>query len=221
MTFKELYEELKNTLMKCDNFTICIFTFIITLFIGGYIGLKIFEYTLFKMLLFILVAYCYDLNKYTGIILGIIIFVIYQLIIRFHLENFDKMEGIDYSSTNYETNPLLLKDETTPENKIYKLITPEEKYKQMIEDGKSKLLDAEELQNDVNQLYDFREKNIADITKRNALVEIQTGINRLETNNYSISEDAKLKELKTKYNLILNSKNEEELQNALNYNNFN
>jgi hypothetical protein len=219
MTITELYGELQSTFMKCDNFTICIFIFIITLFFGGYIGLKIFEYTLFKMLLFILVAYCYDLNKYTGILLGIIIFVIYQLIIRFHLENFDKIEGVDYSATNYETNPLLLKDETTPipENTTYKLITPEEKYKQMVEDGKNKLLEAEELQNDVNHLYDFREQNIADITKRNALVEIQTGINRLETTNYSASDDAKLKDLKIKYDLVLNSKNENELQNALNY----
>ena len=200
MELKEFINEIRTTFLKCDNMTISIFTFIITLFIGGYIGLKVFEDTFFKMLLFILVAYCYDLNKYTGILLGIIIFVIYQLIIRFHLENFDKINGVDYSALNYETDPLLLQNETTPtsENKTFTLITPEEKYKKLIEDGKNKLFEAEELQNDVNQLYDFREQNIVDITKRNALVEIQTGMNRLDTNNYAISNETKLKDLKTK-----------------------
>ena len=186
--------------------------YLFSLILGCAVGFKIFDNIYFKIWLFVLLVYCFDNNKIIGIILGIMLFLVYQYISRKKLDNF-KVLGVESINSDYATQPLLNMNEINEDVKNLELETPEQKHLNMIRSGEMLLNDARELQNDVNLLYDFREQNIADATKYNALVDINTGNNFFEGDILKQNSVKSLKSLQEEYNALVKANNYDDIKN--------
>jgi hypothetical protein len=186
-----------------DIHDLIIVVYLVSLIFGCVYGLKLFDNNYFKLFLFLLVIYCYENNKIVGIIIALIIFLIYQYIIKHKIDNYTTISGVKMINSDYDDKPLLNATQINEDKEDLNLITPEQKHLNMIASGEALLNDAEELQNDVNLLYDSREQNIVDTTKYNALININTGKNYFEGDILKTNTTQDLKDLQREYDKIM------------------
>ena len=155
--------------------------FMIGLFLGSYYSYKIFNSVYFKFLLFLFIVWVMSIDILLSGIIGIIILVIYQLILKASIN-----EGFipyDNEYDEYLKKPLLKNEELEQlgDNIDFTLITPKMNSELLVKEGK-KLLDiSNELDNDLKIRYDSREKEIMDDTIIMGSRMIKSGINGLES----------------------------------------
>lgn len=173
----------------------------------------LFDNDMVKLLIFILISCLASTNPILAIILAIILLVNLQIITHLKLkeelnndfkninekikneniknkeisEKFDQINPINDAniSDNYLKNPHQKINELAPPiNFNLKLSTPEYLSQQMIIDGNKMLNDSLNIENDLLNRYDEREKQILFETKKTGKELLQSGINRLQGLNY-------------------------------------
>lgn len=158
-----------------------LFTLIFGMVLGSYYGIGLFDYKIIKILLFAIVIYCYIESPILSLIIALLILGIYQFIFVKNLEKFNPVSNIN---SDYSNTPLLKESELTPISELdLNLVTPDKNDIKLIETGQQLLNDYESLENDLSKKYDSREQDIANMTKRNAMVDIKSGINQLTSIN--------------------------------------
>ena len=158
-----------------------LFTLIFGMVLGSYYGIGLFDYKTIKILLFAIVIYCYIESPILSLIIALLILGIYQFIFVKNLEKFNPVSNIN---SDYSNTPLLKESELTPISELdLNLVTPDKNDIKLIETGQQLLNDYESLENDLSKKYDSREQDIANMTKRNAMVDIKSGINQLTSIN--------------------------------------
>lgn len=152
-------------------------------------AINLFDNNLFKLLIFIIITYISGSSPAIGISLAIIILVSMQIITNLKIkkeinnEKFTQIQPADMSYLNdeYLTNPLEMQKNLSPSvNFDLKLTNPNELYIQMLKKGKMLLDDSYELNKDLEKRFDIREQHIADMTRRNGIELVDSGINRLQ-----------------------------------------
>ena len=195
-------EEIYNNLLKKvnENKHIIIGLVILLVFYISYLSylsddlINIFNHPIIKLIIFGLIFYISIDNLVVGIILTIIILVSVQVISNvkikneinseLKLENFYSVNGFDQTD-NYKSNPLLKLNQlsTITNNLNLEYETPEQFYKNMINDGKNLLNNTYGMQKDLKKRYDSREDEIIKSSNHHANMLIQSGINRLQQAN--------------------------------------
>ncbi len=98
--------------------------------------------------------------------------------------NYSQIQPSDYQENvnEFYYNPVAKLDNLSPTmgNLDLEFETPNQLYSNMVKQGKNLLDNGIELENDIKKRYDSREKNISDISKRDGIMMIQSGLNRLE-----------------------------------------
>jgi hypothetical protein len=109
---------------------------------------------------------------------------------------------MSYLNDEYLTNPLEMQKNLSPNvNFNLKLTNPNELYIQMLKKGKMLLDDSYELDRDLEKRFDIREQEIANVTRRNGIELVDSGINRLQKSdqgeynmeNYNIKKNKFIK----------------------------
>jgi hypothetical protein len=179
-----------------------------------------------KLLLLVFILWGSTINIYLTILIVILLFVIYQMIINKQITEGFNPSNID--GNNYLENPLLTRDELERVDMIdLEPITPRQYNINLINQGKNLLNQVHSMQDDLKVNYDVREDNIMNITKRDAMVLINSGENGLDTSMglYNSSLINKKFNFNNEYNKLLNDKTltKEEFDEKLNniYNNLN
>ena len=181
--------------------------FIIGLFLGSYYSYTIFDSIYFKLLLFFFIVWAISIDILLAAIIGIIILVVYQLILKASIN--EGFVPCDTVIDEYLKKPLLKNDELEQlgENINFKLITPKMNNELLVKDGK-KLLDiSNELNNDLKIRYDTREREIMDETMLIGSRMIKSGINGLESSDNGEYYGDFLQEPIQYPNIIYNNKN--------------
>ena len=137
-----------------------------------------------KLCIFLIIVFIVSQNIAIGILLGIGLLIILQLISTINIKkeiSCDTFIPIDKTENIYLSQPLLQQAHlnSSVNNLNLTLENIDVKYENMIKKGKILLTDSIELKNDLKLRYDEREKQIADITERDGLIYIQSGNNRL------------------------------------------
>ena len=195
----------------------------------------LFDNNIFKFIIFMIITYITTFSPALGISLTIAILVTLQVITNLKLkknlsnEKFSTMMPMDmsYNNNNYLTNPLLMqKDLSPPVNLNLHLENPKNIYNNMLKKGKILLEDSLELEKDLLKRPDIRETKIAEITRRNGLELVSSGLNRLQQSNngeYNFNNNTKYIKF-VKYNKLIESNSNnplimlsfQELQNNFN-----
>lgn len=154
--------------------------------------INLFSNNIFKFVIFIIITYITGSSPALGIGLAIVMLVTLQIITNLKFkkeiknEKFSQIDPIDpvdmtYLNDEYLTNPLLMvKDLSPPIGLNLKLENPNQLYSQMLKKGKLLLNDSYELEKDLDKRFDVREQKIAEITRRNGMDLVDSGINRLQ-----------------------------------------
>jgi hypothetical protein len=189
-------------------------------------SLDIYNNKCVKLLLLVFILWGSTINIYLTILIAILLFVIYQMIINKQITEGFNPSNID--GNNYLENPLLTRDELERVDMIdLEPITPRQYNINLINQGKNLLNQVHSMQDDLKVNYDVREDNIMNITKRDAMVLINSGENGLDTSMglYNSSLINKKFNFNNEYNKLLNDKTltKEQFDEKLNniYNNLN
>jgi hypothetical protein len=250
---------------KFDNFILNIndnkqLLFIIILLLGLYTTyyldsddysnslVRLFDNNLFKLVVFIIIAWIAVSSPALGVCLGIAFVVTIQVIVNLRIKqelDYEKFttESYDYqdvNNDNYLVNPLSSNNDLSPiTNLNLNLTNPNDIYNKMIDQGKSLLDDSLELEKDYENYNDIRELRLSEITKRNGLELVKSGLNRLQKaddgqinlnkNNIRYVKFNKFLEenkddtvimtlyhkLQSNYNLLLNTNNKDKFDQLL------
>jgi hypothetical protein len=173
-----------------------------------------------KMCVFIIVLLVFSQNIAIGILLGIGLLIIFQLVSTINIKNellHDNFTPLDKQDNIYLSNPLLKQSQLNHSfnNLNLKLENVNDKYENMIKKGKMLLHESMELKNDLKLRHDDREKQIADVSEHNGLTYIQSGNNRLYK-----SDDGYYKNTKIFDDISYNSDNDNSYEYHNNDNNF-
>jgi len=189
-------------------------------------SLDIYNNKCVKLLLLVFILWGATINVYLTILMAVLLFVIYQMIINKQITEGFNPSNID--GNNYLENPLLTRDELERVDMIdLEPITPRQYNINLINQGKNLLNQVHSMQDDLKVNYDVREDNIMNITKRDAMVLINSGENGLDPSMglYNSSLINKKFNFNNEYNKLLNDKTltKEEFDENLNniYNNLN
>ena len=180
----------------------------------------LFDNNLFRLIIFIIISYISGSSPALGISLAIIMLTSMQIIttLKFKEEikqenfrQFNQHDNLDIQSYNphemYLSEPLKMQKDLNPyADYDKKLITPTDYYMQMIKKGKILLDNSYDLEQDLSKRYDQREDNISNITKRQGVELISSGLNRLQKSNngeYNIFNDDKQSAKFIKYSKLL------------------
>ncbi len=190
--------------------------FIIGLFLGSYYSYKIFESIYFKTLLFLFIAWTASVNIFLSAIIGVIILIVYQIILKASIN-----EGFIPSVENesqFLNKPLLKNDEleSLGDNINFNLITPKMNNESLIKEGKKLLEVSNDLENDLRTRYDTREKDIMDSTRIMGKRMIKSGISGLDESNNGEYYGDFLSEDKENPNIIY--ENDMNMKNNSDYN---
>jgi hypothetical protein len=160
--------------------------------------MSVFKNKYFNFAMFMLVTFIASDNPALGVILAISILVTLQTITYSSLNNqIDAFSPSNFETvSNHLTKPLLKEKELgrMGTNLNLQLQTPNNVYEKMVKQGKVLLEDSQDLKQDLNTRFDAREQSIANITKRNGMVLVQSGLNRLQKSNngeYNLLPDNK------------------------------
>ena len=157
--------------------------------------INFFDNTIVKFVIFGIISYISMNNASIGVILTIAILVTFQVIsnikikkeinLELKIEKFalDNVNGFTPNDQDYYYNPILKLDQLDPvtSNLNLDLETPNQLYNNMIKDGRQLLDYSIQMNKDLEKRFDTREKNISDITQKEGLVQVQSGINRLQS----------------------------------------
>ena len=176
--------------------------------------IDLFDNQIFKFVLFILISLISSKSPSIGITLAMAILVTLQVITNLKIRKDAKLENFvpfdptkaDMSRDSYLNNPLSMQNNLNLSQKKLnlKLETPDDHYKKMIKQGRVLLDDSNEINKELASRHDYREENISDITKRDGMVLIQSGLNRLQVSDqgeYNINNKKKNKFVK--YNKLV------------------
>jgi hypothetical protein len=203
MDFTRLLEPLDNGLKYVNNNKNILLFVLIAL--GIYLvhynesvtnkAMELYSNDIFKLIIFVMITYISGSNPALGISLAIMILVSFQIITNKKLkrelqpennllEKFNNFSEINPSDTKYLsdeflTNPLAKTRELSRPIDL-KLVTPTDISLQMLNEGKLMLDDSEQMEKNLKSRYDYREKDIADITKKTGVNLIQSGLNRMQ-----------------------------------------
>lgn len=139
----------------------------------------------FQMGIFIVICYIVPFSPALGISLALAVLVTLQALRQYNIEN--NMDGFSpmnpYNMNNhhevYLSNPISKATTNVPTVDM-KLVPVDNKYENMVKQGKMLLEDSNEIRNDLPAVPDIREKRIADVIETTGKRLVQSGINRLE-----------------------------------------
>ena len=198
MDINSLLKSFDNLIKDVDNNKILLL--IIIIIVGIYtfnyvkydsidkVLINMFSNYYFKFGLFVIITYISSSSPALGLSLAIAMLVTLQIITNIKIKNELLGEKFTVSpldnANNYLSNPLLKENELSPPvNLNLKIEGKNQLWYNIINKGKTLLDDSLELEKDLTKRYDTREKHIAEITKRNGLELLESGINRLEKSN--------------------------------------
>jgi hypothetical protein len=176
--------------------------------------IDLFDNQIFKFVLFILISLISSKSPSIGITLAMAVLVTLQIITNLKIRSDTKFENfvpfdptkIDLSRDTYLNNPLSMQNNLNLSQKKLnlKLESPDDHYKKMIKQGRVLLDDSNEINKELASRYDYREENISDITKRDGMVLIQSGLNRLQVSDQGeYNTNNKKKNKFVKYNKLV------------------
>lgn len=186
----------------------------------------------FRLIIFLITTYVASTSPALGISLAIIMLSSMQIISNIKLkkdlknmENFDPVPNSD-NSYEYLSNPLETDDNKEPAlfwNEQSELTHLNDLYTSMIKKGKNLLDESHDLEQDLTDRYDKREKSIMETTKNTGNVLISSGMNRLyksyrsRKNNVPTSMDMDMdkdidsyEKLKSNYELLIKHKDDDQ-----------
>ena len=166
---------------KDQKIIFIISSFIFGLFLGSYYSYALFNSIYFKILLFSFIIWVTSIDILLSAIIGIIILVAYQLILKASIN--EGFVPYDTDIEQYLKKPLLKNDELEQlgDNINFTLITPKMNSEMLVEDGKKLLNISNELDNDLKNRYDTREREIMEETMIIGSRMVKSGINGLES----------------------------------------
>ena len=176
--------------------------------------IDLFDNQIFKFVLFILISLISSKSPSIGITLAMAVLVTLQIITNLKIRKDAKLENfvpfdptkIDLSCDTYLNNPLSMQNNLNLSQKKLnlKLESPDDHYKKMIKQGRVLLDDSNEINKELASRHDYREENISDITKRDGMVLIQSGLNRLQVSDQGeYNTNNKKKNKFVKYNKLV------------------
>lgn len=183
-----------------DN-KLLIFILILSIYSSKYVYylpdnyINFFDNTIVKFVIFGIISFISMNNPGIGIILTIAILVTFQVIsnikikkeidLELNIEKFalDNVNGFTPNDQDYYYNPILKLDQLDPvtSNLDLNFETPNQLYNNMIISGRELLDYSNQMNSDLEKRWDIREKNISDMTQKEGLVQVQSGINRLQS----------------------------------------
>ena len=183
----------------------------------------LFNNQIFKLIVFGIISYIANDNPSIAIILTILVFTILQIVTYNNLvsnEEFKHINNINFDFEDYLNKPLLTQDKLNPitSNLNLKLENPDEIYKNMIKKGRVLLDDSISINKDLVNRNDTREKQIVNVTTRDGLNLIESGLNRLQVSNqgeYNVNNASNNKFIKYN-NLVKNYVNDPQIMSAFN-----
>jgi hypothetical protein len=217
--FKNLRDNKKSMIFII--FLLSILTVNITSITKGIFDL--FNNQIFKLIVFCFISYIANDNPSLAIMLTILVFTILQIVTYNNLisnEEFKHSNNMNFDFEDYLSKPLLKQDKLSPitSNLNLKLENPDEIYKNMIKKGRVLLDDSISINKDLINRQDVREKQIVNVTTRDGLNLIESGLNRLQVSNqgeYNINNTSNNKFIKYN-NLIKNYVNDPQIMSAFN-----
>ncbi len=158
---------------------IIIFLVIMYGLIFVYENTNLHEHDIFKLFIFVLILYVASINIVGATIIAFIVLLLSQNTIMKNLLNNEKF-------TQYLNNPLKNKNDLEKINDSLNLtlITPNEKYNNMVNEGKKMVNKSYELKNDAIKNNDEKLKLIADNLLINGNTLIQSGLNQLNDSEF-------------------------------------
>ena len=188
-TFDKYFENLKDN--KNMMIIIIVFFSIITVYVSYGVSNTIYDLfnnVIFKFVLFCLISFIANKNPALGVILAIFVLTILQIITYNNIISHEGFKYLHNTKSNFEdylNKPLLTQDKLNPitSNLNLKLENPDQLYKNMIKKGRVLLDDSIDINEDIKKRPDFREKQIYDITKRDGMNLVESGLNRLQVSN--------------------------------------
>lgn len=217
--FKSLRDD-KNTMM----FLIISISVITVWFKPPKLVYDLFDNKIFKFFIFVIISFISNENPALAVLLLIYVLTVLQVITY---SNLSKHEEFKHTSmkTNFEdylNNPLLTQDNLNPitSNLNLKVENPDQVYKNMIKKGRVLLNDSIEINDDLEKRPDSREQQIYEITKRDGINLVESGLNRLQVSNqgeYNLNKNNNTNNKFVKYNnLLKNYMNDPQIMSAFN-----
>jgi hypothetical protein len=217
--FKSLRDD-KNTMM----FLIVTISVITVWLKPPQIMYDLFNNTIFKFVIFIIISFISNENPAIAVMLTIFVLTTLQIVTYNNLskhEQFKQSGNIKSNFEDYMSNPLLTQDKLNPitSNLNLKVENPDQIYKNMITKGRVLLNDSMEMNDDLDKRGDFREKQIYEVTKRDGINLIESGLNRLQVSDqgeYKINKNINNNKFVKYDNLLKNYINDPQIMSAFN-----
>jgi len=217
--FKSLRDD-KNTMM----FLIVTISVITVWLKPPQIMYDLFNNTIFKFVIFIIISFISNENPAIAVMLTIFVLTTLQIVTYNNLskhEQFKQSGNIKSNFEDYMSNPLLTQDKLNPitSNLNLKVENPDQIYKNMITKGRVLLNDSMEMNDDLDKRGDFREKQIYEVTKRDGINLIESGLNRLQVSDqgeYKINKNINNNKFVKYDNLLKNYMNDPQIMSAFN-----
>jgi len=140
----------------------------------------LFSSPIFQVGIFIVICYIMPLSPGLGIALALAILVTLQAVGHAKMDKFSPMNPFKMNNQHevYLSNPVQKACLNAPATDL-RLVPLDDKYKKMINDGRTLLEDSNDIKNGIKKRPDMREKQIADSIEITGKRMIQSGINRM------------------------------------------
>jgi hypothetical protein len=183
----------------------------------------LFDNKIFKFVIFVIISFISNENPALAVLLIIYVLTVLQIITYNNLSKHEEFKHINMKSgfEDYLDNPLLTQDDLNPitSNLNLKVENPDQVFKNMIKKGRVLLNDSIEINDDLEKRPDSREKKICEITKRDGINLVESGLNRLQVSNqgeYNLNKNNNNNKFVKYNNLLKNYMNDPQIMSAFN-----